>query len=211
MNGGFDRVAVCGGVEVVYREGLDGGGTTWGQDIVQAVQRTTGPVDSVLDWCSGPGFLGFALLGTGMCRSLALADINPDAIEAASRTVLRNGLEDRVQVYLSDGLDGVTAAAPFDLVVGNPPHSPTGVPAEGRGTPLVYMDPGWALHRRFFQDVREFVRPGGSILLMENGKDSSPDDFAEFFMASGFRLRSSFPCDAHPGGTVYYLWVGDAP
>ena len=42
------------------------------------------------EFCAGPAFIGFTLLGLGVCTSLALADVNPASVEAMQRTVSRN-------------------------------------------------------------------------------------------------------------------------
>jgi methylase of polypeptide subunit release factors len=51
-----------------------------------------------LEWCAGPGFIRFALLGYGLCNTLCLADINPEAVEACRLTVTQTGLAERVTV-----------------------------------------------------------------------------------------------------------------
>jgi tRNA1(Val) A37 N6-methylase TrmN6 len=71
----------------------------------------------VFEWCAGPGFIGFALLGYGFCDTLCLADV-----KACRLTVTQNGLAERVTVYHSDNLDGIPPSERWDLVVGNPPH-----------------------------------------------------------------------------------------
>jgi hypothetical protein len=47
---------------------------------------------------------------------MALADVNPAAVAAMRETVRRNGLDDRVSVYLSDGLGAMPEEERWDLV-----------------------------------------------------------------------------------------------
>ena len=53
----------------------------------------------VFEWCAGPAFIGFSLLGKGQCETLCLADINPTSVAACRRTLADNGLSGRVTVY----------------------------------------------------------------------------------------------------------------
>jgi tRNA G37 N-methylase Trm5 len=50
-----------------------------------------------------------SLLGHGLCETLCLADINPQAVEACRRTIEDNRLGARVAVYHSDNLAGIPA------------------------------------------------------------------------------------------------------
>src|SRR5437899_2846192 len=84
------------GISVSYAPDLDGGGTGFGQDYIPVVRRLFGRVGRVFEFCAGPAFIGFSLLGHGLCRSLCLSDINQEAVDAAHDTVKRNGLENVV-------------------------------------------------------------------------------------------------------------------
>jgi len=43
---------------------LDGGGSTFGQDFIPVLRARGMPkVQRTFEWCSGPGFIGFSLLG----------------------------------------------------------------------------------------------------------------------------------------------------
>jgi 16S rRNA G1207 methylase RsmC len=95
----------------------------FGQDFIPLLQHLGLPKQKrVFEWCAGPGFIGFSMLGHGLCSSLCLADINPEAVRACQRTVSENGLSDRVSVYCSDNLLNIPATERWDLVVSNPPH-----------------------------------------------------------------------------------------
>lgn len=180
------RVERYGDVEVYWRHELNGGGRTFGQQVVDLVRERIGPVNHAFEWCSGPGFIGFSLLAHGLCRRLTLADVNPAAIDIARRTVARNGLGERVGVHLSDCLDAVPEDERWNLVVGNPPHLGEKRTIAEIGKPeLIYADPGWRLHRRFYADVRARLAPGADVVIQENGEWSSPDDFLSMINDGG--------------------------
>ncbi len=104
------REAAYAGVRVSYKQHLDGGGSTFGQDFVPLLrQRGMPKVARAFEWCAGPGFIGFSLLAQELCDTLCLADVNPEAVAACQRSVARNRLEAKVAVYLSDNLEDIPA------------------------------------------------------------------------------------------------------
>jgi methylase of polypeptide subunit release factors len=189
-------------LDVVYSDELVGGGEKYGQDYLRLVGEAYGHVNRVFEWCAGPGFIGFSLLANGLCDSLCLADVNPAAVAAARATVQRNHLEERVSVYLSDGLVDVSTAERWDLVVGNPPHSGTDRDL-GWGPDVIYKDPGWAIHRGFYKEIARFLSPGAEVVIQENRDLSSAADFEEMIAAGGMQLVGTEPCpvDEH----IYYV------
>jgi methylase of polypeptide subunit release factors len=205
--------AAYAGVRVSYKRHLDGGGSTFGQDFVPLLRRRNMPkVQRAFEWCAGPGFIGFSLLAHGLCDTLCLADVNPEAVAACRRTVARNGLESKVAVYQSDNLNDIPASEQWDLVVSNPPHFID----SGIGQ-LRYHDPDWRVHRGFFGSIARHLKPGGVVVLQENNAGSTPATFAPMIAAAG--LRVVFVRDASPERTrvsrMFYLGImragDDAP
>lgn len=85
---------------------------------------------NTFEWCSGPGFIGFALLEAGLTENLVLADISEDAMACAKQTVDHNPkIKERVHYYVSDNMKSIPKSEKFDLVVGNP----LGITAPSRG------------------------------------------------------------------------------
>jgi hypothetical protein len=190
-------------IEVCFTPELVGGGEKYGQDYVTQVAERFGTVERTFEWCAGPGFIGFSLLAHGLCRSLCLADVNPEAVAASQETVRRNHLEDRVAVYHSDCLDAIPPIEQWDLVIGNPPHSGTDTVLPW-GPSRIYMDPGWTLHRRFYQDIARFLRRGAAVLVQENADLSTADAFRLMIAAGGLDFVDIFPCPIDPH--IYYVW-----
>lgn len=108
-------------LNIYLTNNLEGGGDMYTQDVLNFVARNVGKVDSVFEYCAGPGFMGFFLLAHDMCRTLSLADISPQAVKAMNMTVEENKLQDRVRVYQSDCLEAISADERWDFVVANPP------------------------------------------------------------------------------------------
>ncbi|MFW5652775.1 MAG: methyltransferase [Planctomycetota bacterium] len=179
----------CGGIEVTHAKHLDGGGPRTWPLFVEAVRTRMDRVGHAFEWCAGPGYIGFALLGSGLCDRLTLADVNPDAVEAARMTVRQNGLEDRVSVYLSDNLRSIPESEQWDFVVADPPHFPKPLERHIRdGYVLRSVDYDFALHREFFATVRQHLNPGARLLIGESlraGEEHQPF-FRQLMADNGF-------------------------
>jgi 16S rRNA G1207 methylase RsmC len=199
------RIATYSGVNVSYKGHLDGGGSTFGQEFIPVLRARGMPTQKrAFEWCSGPGFIGFSLLAHGLCETLCLADVNPEAVAACRRTVSRNALDERVAVYQSDNLTDISALERWDLVVSNPPHFDDRSPGQ-----LRYHDPEWSIHRGFFAAVGRHLNPGGVIVLQENNIGSTAETFAAMIAQAG--LKTVFVQACAPQRTTrdrfYYIAI----
>ena len=173
------------GVHISYRPELDGGGTTFGQDLLTLLRARGMPQQShAFEWCSGPAFIGFSLLGNGMCDTLCLADINPRSVASCRNTVEVNRLGDRVSVYESNNLRSIPASEKWNLVVSNPPHF---IDEAHEGQLLAY-DPQWQIHREFFGAVGGHLAEGGVIVLQENNAGSTVESFRHMIEDAGLEI-----------------------
>jgi 16S rRNA G966 N2-methylase RsmD len=211
------RSVTLGGIQVTYKRHLDGGGREFGQDFIPFLRRRGMPCQRRLfEWCAGPGFIGFSMIGHGLAETLCLADINPAAVAACERTVRDNNLAGRVSVYLSDNLAALPPSERFDLVVSNPPHFADQFVREfARGDRRAH-DPDWRIHRDFFASIGRFLNPGGMIVLQENNQGSTAETFRAMSEAAGFSIV--FVDGALPQRTAdpryYYIGLirtGDPP
>jgi methylase of polypeptide subunit release factors len=201
-----------GGLRVRYMKHLDGGGSGFGQEYIHYLKRRGMPRQPrVYEWCSGPAFIGFSLLGHGLAETLCLADINPEAVAVCRHTVADNGLADRVAVYHSDNLKGIPASEQWDLVVSNPPHFVDGAIGDLRG-----HDPDWRIHAGFYADVGKHLKPGGVIVIQENNRGSTAETFRAMIERSGLKIIFVDRCapqrTAHD--SFYYIGVmraGETP
>jgi predicted RNA methylase len=200
-----------GDIRLHYKDHLDGGGSTIGLNYLALFHDLGLPHQArVFEWCAGPAFIGFALLGYGFCETLCAADINPEAVEACRRTVRENGLATRVAVYRSDNLDNIPTNERWDLVVGNPPHFADTSPGQ-----LRYHDADWLLHRQFFGSVGRFLKPGGMIVLLENNLGSTAETFRDMIEAAGLSIVFVRNCEDRrtPYPRIYFIGIaprGDA-
>lgn len=206
------RYVTYGDIRVHYKRHLDGGGSAFGQDYIPFLRDRGMPRQArVFEWCAGPAFIGFSLLGFGLCDSLCIADISPEAVSACRRTIADNRLTDRVSVYRSDNLDAIPDTERWDLVVGNPPHFDWMQTGEIR-----FGDNSWRIHRRFFETVGRFLKPGGVILIQENNHGSTVDTFRTMIEQAGLSIVLVHNCEPRitPYARYYYLGImrnGETP
>jgi predicted RNA methylase len=171
-------------IAISYRAELDGGGTEFGQDFISFFRARGMPKQKRLfEWCCGPGFISFSLLGHGFCETLCLADINPEAVASCENTVRVNKLGDRVSVYQSDNLKNIPRSEKWDLVVSNPPHFIDQYEGDLRA-----HDPDWRIHREFFATIGDFLTAGGIVVLQENNRGSTVATFREMIGQSGLEI-----------------------
>ena len=106
----------------------------------------------VLDLCTGNGSLAVLAAMAYPDVQVDAADISQDALAVARRNVERHGLQDRIRLLHSDGLQAVHG--PYDLVLCNPPYvnsaSMAALPAEYRAEPGIALAGG--------DDGMDFIR-----------------------------------------------------
>ena len=172
------------GIDISYRSELDGGGTEFGQQFIPFLKSRGMPKQKrVFEWCCGPGFIGFSMLGNGLCQTLCLSDINPAAVASCQHTVRVNKLSDRVSVYQSDNLKSIPRSEMWNLIVSNPPHFIDQYEGDIRA-----HDPGWQIHWKFFETVSDHLAEDGVVVLQENNRGSIVETFRSMIEQSGFEI-----------------------
>lgn len=161
-------------ITVDFYEHLDGDGRSMASEFVEMIKHKYAhrlPFECCYEWCSGPGFIGFAMLAENICKRLVLADINPEAVLLAKQTVRKNNLEARVSVYESDNLKAIPENEKFDLVVSNPPNyycinplHPSYSTFLGDVRP---NDPEWRIHRDFYQNISNYLNNEAVLCIEE--------------------------------------------
>ncbi|WP_445155586.1 putative protein N(5)-glutamine methyltransferase [Arthrobacter sp. Hor0625] len=147
----------------------------------------------VVDLCCGTGAVGAALAAIAGPLELHAADVDPAAAACARRNLAPLGAavhEGDLYAPLPVRLRGRV-----DLMVVNAPYVPTGqigtMPPEARlHEPLASLDggpDGLALQRRVAAGVRDWLAPGGA-LLMETSRRQAPET-AAILAAHGLGTR----------------------
>ena len=196
---GSNKISIVkyGRINVSYLPQLDGGGRDFGQDYIPITKNKLGKIGRACEFGCGPGFIGFSLLAHGLCDSLCLIDVNPKAVNIVKRTIRENGLQDKVKVYLSDGLKKIPRTEKWDLVVSNPPHF-GGTDKEYYSDLRIY-DPKWHIHEAFYKNIKGFLNKDGSVMFVENAMGSTPGQWKKMMEKNGLHYISAFKVSKHHG------------
>lgn len=129
----------------------------------------------VLDLCTGNGSLAVLAALAYPDVQVDGTDISQDALAVARRNVERHGLQDRVRLLQSDGLQAVQG--PYDLVLCNPPYvnsaSMAALPAEFKAEPGIALaggDDGMDFIRGLLADAPAHMTDD-ALLVLEIGNE----------------------------------------
>lgn len=124
----------------------------------------------VLDLCTGNGSLAVLAAMAYPEAAVTGADISPDALAVARINVDRHGLQQRIELQESDGLQAVAGA--FDLILCNPPYvnaeSMAQLPAEYRAEPELALAggaDGMDFVRRLLREAPAHMNVGAALVL----------------------------------------------
>jgi release factor glutamine methyltransferase len=147
------------------------------ENVLQLTRHQVGmEAPRVLDLCTGSGCIAAAIAHRLKSAVVVATDISPQAVETATRNMQQLGLAERVTVALGDlfePLKQMVDAAPFDLIVSNPPYIPSAMIEElDRNVrdyePREALDggiDGFIIHRRILEQAGDRLRGGGQIYL----------------------------------------------
>jgi ribosomal protein L3 glutamine methyltransferase len=129
----------------------------------------------VLDLCTGNGSLAVLAAMTYPDVIVDAADISPDALAVARINVERHGLQERITLLESDGLQAVPGR--YDLILCNPPYvnaaSMAALPDEYRAEPALALAggaDGMDFIRGLLRDAPAYMN-AGAVLVLEIGNE----------------------------------------
>lgn len=154
--------------------------------------------NNALEWCAGPGFIGFGILASDICDKLSLLEMYKPACELLDKTIEVSNL-DNATVICADNVGVLTDK--YDLIVGNPPHwrkynsASRLMGANGREDKLnwirIAVDTDWAIHREFFTNINRNMTEDCVILLLENTSEIL--SITQVANECGFALKEAHP------------------
>lgn len=191
-------------LKLVHNSRFEGGGI-FAKDTFLKLLSNGKKYDTIFEWCSGLGTIGFYLLESGICNKLVLGDISADALKLANETVKINNLESKCQVYQISKLSDLPSNLHFDAVVSNPPHFKNRAQVAPTVTKLNHLeipgflleaddgfrmgvDEGWLAHKDFYSNIHKFCNPDCDVIIWENAHGSSFKDFKEMISNGGLEL-----------------------
>ena len=125
-----------------------------------------------------------------------------EAVDQAEFTIDYNSI-DQSSVYLLKDLRLLPAHEQFDLVVANPPHFNKNI-SNVSNSNRICSDINWQSHKNFFSNIKSHLAPDGVILLLENFKGSTVEDFRSMIEASGLTVTNQFKAGMDP---YYYIEI----
>ena len=178
-------------INVYYNEETRGAGESVWRDCVDQVKewQPDRKFKRALEWCAGPGFIGFGLLSHEVCKHITLLDIYTPVKELIDKTIQDNQLEGQVDFIISDNFKQVSPQAKWDLIVANPPHFCVDPYHPMYNDPRRYKDLDWAIHRDFFNTVGQHLTDDGVIVLLEHVTGSGVSTFHDMIVSNGFTYR----------------------
>ena len=153
------------------------------QRAIEFLRRRSGP-QQVCDLCTGCGVIAVAIAANVPDARVVATDLSAAALGVAARNVAKHELQDHVELLQGDLFEPVIPqldVTPFDLIACNPPYVST-VEYEALEKNVKDYEPRLALHagddgldvyRRLCEQVGQFLKPGG-ILLLEIGYTQGP-------------------------------------
>jgi len=202
-------------LDVFYTNETNGGGDYFALEYIEVVKQWYASVDHVLEWCSGPGFIGYGMLATGAAKNVTLSEMYLPAIDIAQKTKEQNATyTNNINIVHGKNLENVTGK--FDLVVANPPHWPSiDSAAKSLGfdpTQIdhiedILVDTDWESHKQFFINVKPLLAKDGRILLQQNSNGSTANDFKQMTLDAGLAISFTAQSEMYADKGIYYIEV----
>lgn len=210
----IDYIWRINGLDVYYTNETNGGGDHFALEYIDVIRDWYECVDNALEWCSGPGFIGYGLLASGLCKNISFNDMYDPAIQMLEQTKSNSKYMKNISIHRGNNLDSMERNNQFNLVVGNPPHWKDNELAsrslgfditEHKHIQEILVDQNWEAHKSFYKNMKTLLHPNGTIVLQENAQGSSPDDFNEIVKEAGLKIKSY--ANSVKYDDIYYLVV----
>lgn len=172
----YDNILKLKNFNIYYNTRDNGGGIVLRHNYLEyfSLIYNKDRFNSCLEWCAGPGFIGFTLLDEGWCQDLDLLDCSSSAIQSCNKTIQSMTIQKNVNTFCSDNIDILYKK--YDLIVGNPPWYQK-ILLKENGLNRIYCDLDFKIHKNFFSSVDRILNKNGRIILVEGLYASHPNDF----------------------------------
>jgi methylase of polypeptide subunit release factors len=180
---------VYGNTKIKYNQSMECGGIVRAPmflDVLKIIDQER-TYSNCLEWCSGPGFIGYSILEKGYCSTLDLADIWKPALRAAEGVETKK----KATTWHIRRLSDIKPIKKYDLIVANPPWFTGQLLNQERTS----CDPGLRITKQFFDDVRQYLSNDGIIIIVEGQTYTGPGDFDKMITKNGLELSNLFVCN----------------
>lgn len=174
---------------VFWDNQFNGGGMLFGPEYPKIIKELypNRVFENCMEWCSGPGFIGYNILDHGLAKNLLLVDVHKPALDYAEKTKVHNGLTN-VNIVEAGNISMLPSNIKVDLVVANPPHYDR-VGHSDQDENRISNDLGWKIHETFYSSIANYLTDDGIILIQENEDGSKPEYFYEMISNNNLMVR----------------------
>jgi len=174
----------CQGIKIKYHPSMEGGGIYRSPMFIEVLSLIAPNriFNHCLEWCSGPGFIGFSLAGKGLCKQLDLADIWQPSLTAAKAVKAPCN----VDTWHIRNLCDIQPPRMYDLIVANPPWWPGNLLQNQHNR--LGSDPELTILKKFLKDAKNYLTPDGIIVLIEGQTYTGPKDILNALVDTGLEL-----------------------
>lgn len=124
------------------------------------------------------------------CERVVAADINPTAVANTELNAKAHDVAHRVEALTSDLFHEFGPGDVFDLIVSNPPLVRARADrVYDRPIEQSVFDPGYAIHQRFFAEVKPHLAEGGRIFMNTSDTMGDPRSIVALAVRTGFAVR----------------------
>lgn len=211
----LQNITLAGGIDLQFPTHLDGGGIHMKPELMNVIRRYgKQSYERAFEWCSGPGFLGYEILGSGVAKHIVFSDYYPVALDNCLDTARKHNLTNSVTAHLSATIAGIPDVEKWDLVVSNPPHTNNkenfinGMLNENRehsfldNTCRLLVDQDWLIHQEFFRNIRKKLTDDADVFLIEAGTFPIFLDWAD---AGGLKFMGKYSMNYLPHGGIFHF------
>ena len=188
----------------------DGGGASIGYDMCkhQSVLTHISNINTTLEMCSGPGFIGYYLLFNNLTKQLWLSDKFDGVLPGIMETNKSNNVD--ASFIHSDCFQNFPKDLKFDLIIGNPPHFQKDekwiwdrkTKDEVDASYRINLDEDLKFHKEFFKNVKNYLNKNGKIIFVENNAFISDKTISEL---AGNEFKSEVINDVNENKEFYYI------
>lgn len=194
---------------VFWEHHLNGGGIGFGSEYPRIIKELYPDkvFKNCLEWCSGPGFIGYNILDHGLCEKLTLNDIYQPAIDISYKSAQFNNLLSKVELYCTGYINELPKQCRFDLVVANPPHYDRPYVNDNS---RIADDQNWEIHKQFYKNIGNYLTDDGVIIIQENEDGSTVECFETMIYGSNLKINRVIKSPDHYTTNptlIYYIEV----
>ena len=139
--------------------------------LVEEVLKLNNKNSKILDLCTGSGAIGISIAVYNESAQIYLSDVSDKALKVAEKNIIKQQVEDRVQLIHSNMFENINEKE-FDIIVSNPPYIETEtinkLDKNVLNEPHLALDggeDGVDFYRIIIKQAKNYLKKGGYLAL----------------------------------------------